>query len=207
MSGTAAILDYDTQCVTARLSRLLGRTDTTTEGFVVDCQRSLMAYFRSRGGDYSGGLPTVIGAELARIESEAAALRSSLYELPADIAALVDLHLLGADQQRRIAHDVAMLETPLEDLAGAIHSLRRQASEEAALSPALIRDRLLRALGNAYRNHFNLQPRLDPGTPFPAVLRAVLDPVAAYDPALAMLLTAEGESVLAMTFGAGGAES
>jgi hypothetical protein len=145
-------------------------------------------------------LPAAIEADLTRIERETAALRSSLYGLPAEIAALVDLHLLGADQQRRIAHDVSMLETPLEDLAAAIQSLRLQASKEQGLSPALIRDRLLRALGNAYRNHFNLLPKLEPESPFRAVLEAVLEPVAAYDPALAMLLMPEGEALLQAAF-------
>jgi hypothetical protein len=200
MRELGALPDEDADRLTACLSRLLGRTDTTTEAFVVDCRRSLRAYFRTRSGDSSNGLPAAIEADLTRIERETAALRSSLYGLPAEIAALVDLHLLGADQQRRIAHDVSMLETPLEDLAAAIQSLRLQASKEQGLSPALIRDRLLRALGNAYRNHFNLLPKLEPESPFRAVLEAVLEPVAAYDPALAMLLMPEGEALLQAAF-------
>jgi hypothetical protein len=59
---------------------------------------------------------------------------------------------------------------------------------------------LLRALGNAYRNHFNLLPKLEPESPFRAVLEAVLEPVAAYDPALAMLLMPEGEALLQAAF-------
>lgn len=166
------------------LRQCLGRTDTTTEAFLVDCERGVAAYLRTLAGDFSGGLPATIDADLQRIEHEAAQLRSSLYALPSEISALVQLHLLGAVQMQRLRRDQAALEEPLEDLAAAIHALRLQAQDEAKLSPPALRRRLLQGLGNAWRNHFNLRPVL-PGEPYETVLRILLTPLAERDPEVA----------------------
>lgn len=174
---------YPAQTATV-LARLLGRTDTTTEGFLADCERCLAAYFRALSGEFSGGLPAAIDADLSRIEQEAAVLRSSLYSLPAEISALVELHLLAADQQQRLRRDLGTLEEPLEDLAAAIHSLRQKAAADAQLSPEALGRRLLKGLGNAWRNHFNLRP-VAGDAHFESVMRAILEPAAERDQRIA----------------------
>lgn len=174
---------YPAQTAT-ELARLLGRTDTTTEGFLADCERCLAAYFRALSGEFSGGLPAAIDEDLRRIEQEAAVLRSSLYSLPGEITALVELHLLATDQQQRMRRDLGTLEEPLEDLAAAIHTLRQKAAADAELSPEALGRRLLKGLGNAWRNHFNLRPVA--GDPhFESVLRTVLGPAAERDERIA----------------------
>jgi len=184
----------------ARISQLMGRTDTTTEAYLADCERCLGAYFSAIDGGFAEGLPGPIAEHLDTIEHRAAELRSALYVLPDELTALVDLHLLGSVVRRRLGHDLDTLVEPLEDLVGVLHELRQQAKADAALGPEALFERLLRALGAAYRNHFNLQPKLDPKQPFLAVLRATLVSLSPRDERIADLLGPGGESQLRALF-------
>lgn len=185
----------------ARVTQLMGRTDTTTEAYMADCERCLGAYFNATSGAFAEGLPGPIAEHLDSVEHRAAELRSALYALPDELTALVDLHLLGAVAKRRLGQDLDALTEPLEDLAAAIHELRAQAKAEASLGPDALFERLLRALGSAYRNHFNLLPKLDPRQPFLAVLRATLGPVAVRDERIASVKGDAGLDKLRAMFG------
>ena len=185
----------------ARISQLMGKTDTTTEAFLDDCERCLGAYFNAIDGAFEEGLPGPIAAHLDSVAHRAAELRSALYALPDELSALVDLHLLGAVTRRRLGQDLDAIVEPLEDLAAAVHELREQAKAEASMGPDALFERLLRALGAAYRNHFNLQPKLDPRQPFLTLLRATLKSLGGRDPRIAAILGAEGEMQLRAVFG------
>ena len=198
MNTEEQLLNPETE---ARVSQLMGRTDTTTEAYLADCERCLGAYFSAINGGFAEGLPAAIAAHLDTVTHRAAELRSALYELPDELTALVNLHLLGAVTERRMGRDLDAMVEPLEDLAAAIHQLREQARAEASLGPEALFERLLRALGAAYRNHFNLQPKLDPRQPFLAVLRATLQSLTERDPRIASLFQAEGEAQLHQIFG------
>ena len=172
---------------TESLIQAIGRTDITAQAYVREAETCIAAYLRAVGGGFREGLPADVRRDLDAVLRHSAELRSALYRLPDDLAALLDLHLLGEGAWRRLNSDLERLSFPLEALAAAVQELREDACRNPDVSSEAMAERLVRALAAAYRNHLNLQPRAEPGNPFPEVLRATLAAAGSRDPELAEL--------------------
>lgn len=155
------------------LFALTGRSDTAAYGLVEDLEASLGGYLVVvRGGGV--GLPPAIDADLAGIASQAAQLRSALYALPADVALLLDLHVLGEGAKRRIARDLEAVTAPLEDLVAVIAEVRAQAQATLGARGDVLDRRVLAAIAAAYRNRLNLRPSPEADGHFGAFVKGVL---------------------------------
>jgi hypothetical protein len=155
------------------LFELAGRSDTAAYGLAADLEASLGGYLVvARGGGQ--GLPPAVDADLAGIAVQAARLRSALYALPADVALLLDLHVLGEGANRRIARDLEAVTAPLEDLVAVITEVRAQAQATLGASGEVLDRRVLAALAAAYRNRLNLRPAAEPGGHFEVFAKGVL---------------------------------
>jgi hypothetical protein len=171
MTATArfALSDDDLHALFA----LAGRSDTAAYGLADDLESSLGGYLVvARGG--GAGLPPAVDADLAGIAGQAAQLRSALYALPADVALLLDLHVLGEGAKRRIARDLEAVTAPLEDLVAVIAEVRAQAQATLGASGEALDRRVLAAIAAAYRNRLNLRPSADPDGHFGRFAKGVL---------------------------------
>jgi hypothetical protein len=157
----------------AALFGLAGRADGAAYRLAEDLEACLAAYLVvARGG--GGGLPPKVVADFDAIGRTAAALRSALYDLPADVSLLLDLHVLSEGAQRRIGRDLERVTEPLEDLVAVMAEVRREADEQLGVSGEALDRRLLAAVATAYRNRLNLRPSAEPGGHFDRFLRGVL---------------------------------
>jgi hypothetical protein len=183
---------------------LAGREDAAAWRLAEDVEACLGAFLvvaRSGGGT----LPPKVATDLEGIARSAAALRSALYELPGDLALLLDLHVLGAGAQRRIGHDLERVAEPLEDLVAVLAEVRREADEQLGASGEALDRRLLAALATAYRNRLNLRPAAEPGGHFERFVRGVLQLAAGEVPEFASLAGRTGSAEIARACaGAGG---
>ena len=153
----------------------IGRTDVAAVSFVTDVEACLQAFEYAANGEMSAGMPKEIGDHLATIEHAAAELRSALYELPDDVAMLLDLLLLSEGARGRIAADFSHIVGPLEDMAAAIGEIRRTAAGGTKQKSLRLEDCLVRAVGAAYRNRLNRKPGGDPESGFPPTLSDILE--------------------------------
>jgi hypothetical protein len=160
---------------TSLLMKDIGQTDISAISFIADVEACLQAFEYASSGEMSSGMPKGIGDRLATIAHTAAELRSALYQLPEDVAMLLDLHLLADGARRRIAVDFSQIVEPLEDMAGGIAELRRTAADDAKQRNLRLEDQLVRALATAFRNRLNRKPDLDAESDFPATLTHILE--------------------------------
>jgi len=177
---------------TAQLMEDIGRTDIAAVRFVADVEACLQAFEYAAKGGMSSGMPKEIGDHLSRTAQLAAELRSALYELPDDVALLLDLHLLSEGARRRISEDLSQIVAPLEDLAGGIAELRRTVAGNARQRTLRLEDHLVRAIATVFRNRLNRKPDPDVDSDFARMLKHILESAAHRLPAIA-------ESVAAIT--------
>lgn len=159
----------------SRLFEDVGRRDIAAERFVEDVEACLQAFDFAAGQRLIGGLPQAAATNLEAVVDAAARLRSALYELPREIALLIDLHLLSEGARRRLLADLALIVEPLEDIAGAIVDVRHDAVANAGTGDGNLEQRLVRALAAVYRNRLNRKPTADDDSGFPATLSHILE--------------------------------
>ncbi len=179
-----------------QIFELAGRSDTAAYGLADDLEASLGGYLVvARGG--GDGLPPAVDADLDSIARQAAQLRSALYALPADVALLLDLHVLGDGAKRRIARDLEAVTAPLEDLVAVIAEVRTQAQATLGASGELLDRRVLAAIASSYRNRLNLRPAPEPDGHFNTFARGVLRLAAAHADELKALARRTGPTQMA----------
>jgi hypothetical protein len=159
----------------ALIMKDIGHTDISAVSFVADVEACLQAFEYAAHGEMSSGMPKEISDRLATIAHAAAELRSALYQLPEDVAMLLDLHLLADGARRRIAMDFSQIVEPLEDMAGGIVELRRVAAGDAGQRSLRLEDNLVRAIATAFRNRLNRKPDVDAESDFPGLLMHILE--------------------------------
>jgi hypothetical protein len=180
----------------AVLFRLAGRDDAATYRLVEDLEACCAAFMVLARGEH-GRLPPKVAADLDGISRLAAALRSALYELPADVSLLLDLHVLSEGAQRRIGRDLERVTQPLEDLVAVMAEVRRDTDAQLQAGSTQIDQRLLSAIASSYRNRLNLRPSADDGGHFERFLRGVLELAAVQAPEFAALSRRVGTVQLA----------
>ncbi len=152
----------------------VGRSDVASVGFIDDVEACLQAFDYAATSSISGGLPDEIAQHLSTIVHTAAQLRGSLYGLPADVAMLIDLHLLSDGARRRVTNDLSLLVEPLEDIAGAVAEIQSAAQGDALTESVRLEDRLVRAIATIFRNRLNRKPTPEDGSGFPSTLGHIL---------------------------------
>jgi hypothetical protein len=159
---------------TAQLMGDIGRTDVAAVQFVADVEACLEAFEYAAKGGMSSGMPKEIGDHLFRTARLAAELRSALYELPDDVAMLLDLHLLSDGARRRITEDFSQIA----ELSHTVASGTRQRTLR-------LEDHLVRAIATAFRNRLNRKPEVEVDSAFALTLRHILENAAHRLPAIA----------------------
>jgi len=160
---------------TALLMKAIGQTDISAICFINDVEACLQAFEYAANGEMSCGMPKDINDRLATIAHTASELRSALYQLPEDVAMLLDLHLLSDGARRRIGMDFSQIVEPLEDMAGGIAELRRTAAGDGRQKNLRLEDHLVRAIATAFRNRMNRKPDADADSGFPDALTHILE--------------------------------
>jgi hypothetical protein len=169
----------------AQLMDDIGRTDVAAVHFVADVEACLEAFEYAAKGGMSSGMPKEIGDHLFRTARLAAELRSALYELPGDVAMLLDLHLLSDGARRRITEDFSQIVEPLEDLTGGIAELSHTVASGTRQRTLRLEDHLVRAIATAFRNRLNRKPEVEVDSAFALTLRHILENAAHRLPAIA----------------------
>jgi hypothetical protein len=159
----------------ALLMKDIGQTDISAVSFVADVEACLQAFEYAANGEMSSGMPKEISDHLATIARATAELRSALYQLPDDVAMLLDLHMLSDGGRRRIAADFSQIVEPLEDMAGGIAELRRTAASDVRQKSLRLEDHLVRAIAAAFRNRLNRKADVDSESGFPGALTHILE--------------------------------